>query len=180
MDVDGQTDSKHQNTLRKQNQDMKSSRSHISTQPDPRPNSSLSYFRTPRTNQTQTSSSHPSKQKLINSCSSLLLIVLWWLVQLLDFRTGSCRGGALRLTCREASAGQPGVLQVSAVQQVVSLQEAVQRAEDDGGADDLQRNRPSAGQQGVDAAPAEPEQSSFRTSPPKLSETQNINKKNNP
>lgn len=63
--------------------------------------------------------------------------------------------GEQQNSCREASVCQPGVLEVVTVQQVVSLQEAVQRAEDDGGEDDLQRNRPSSGQQGVDTAPVE-------------------------
>lgn len=41
------------------------------------------------------------------------------------------------------------------MQQVVSLQEAVQRAEDGGIEDDGQRNWSSSGQEGVDKTPTE-------------------------
>lgn len=53
------------------------------------------------------------------------------------------------------SVRQPQVLGAGAVQQVVALQEAVERAEDGGVEDDGQRDGSSSGQEGVDDAPKE-------------------------
>lgn len=60
----------------------------------------------------------------------------------------------LRLTCSRASLRQPGVFKPGTVQQVVSLQEAVERAEDGGVEDGGQRHDSSSGQEGVDKTPA--------------------------
>lgn len=58
-------------------------------------------------------------------------------------------------TCSQARVPQPGVLEAGAVQQVMTLQEAVERAEGGGGEDNGQRDGASSGQEGVDQTPAE-------------------------
>lgn len=58
-------------------------------------------------------------------------------------------------TCSQTGPGHPGVVEVGAVQQVVALQDAVEAAEGGGEDDDVQRYRPSSGQEGVDQTPAE-------------------------
>ncbi len=58
-------------------------------------------------------------------------------------------------TCNYTSVRLPGVFKAGTVQQVVSLQEAVERAEDGGMEDDVQRDRLSSGQEGVDKTPTE-------------------------
>lgn len=58
-------------------------------------------------------------------------------------------------TCSHASSRQPGDVRLSTVQQVVSLQEAVDRAEDGGVEDDGQRDGSSSGQEGVDKTPTQ-------------------------
>lgn len=58
-------------------------------------------------------------------------------------------------TCSDASVRGPGGLEAGAVQQVVTLQEAVERAEDGGVEDDGERDGASSGQEAVDHAPVE-------------------------
>lgn len=48
---------------------------------------------------------------------------------------------------------RPGVFKLGTVQQVVSLQEAVERAEDGGTDNDYQGDGSSSGQEGVDKTP---------------------------
>lgn len=59
------------------------------------------------------------------------------------------------LTCSQTGVRQPGVFKLGAVQQVVSLQEAIERAEDGGRDDDDQGDGSSSGQEGVDKTPEE-------------------------
>lgn len=54
------------------------------------------------------------------------------------------------------------------MQQVVSLQEAVQRAEDGAGAEDVEGDGPASGQEGVDEAPETQEQEDQDQDPPGL------------